>query len=101
MKEVKPLEHGGNVKTITMAEKKFKPHAMYKGEEAVEANTHEKHLELKDNGFGHDSPAPFKLREVNSPMKCWKTHKKVGMKKSPSGRTKNGKIVMVNDCKKK
>ena len=44
---------------------------------------------------------PFKLREVNSPMKCWETHKKVGMKKSPSGRTKNGKIVMVNDCKRK
>ena len=43
----------------------------------------------------------FKLKDVNSPMKCWKTHKKVGMKKSPSGRTKNGKIVMVNDCKEK
>tara|TARA_R110001592_G_scaffold91764_1_gene268304 strand:- start:132 stop:416 length:285 start_codon:yes stop_codon:yes gene_type:complete len=48
-----------------------------------------------------DSPAPFKLREVNSPMKCWKTHRKVGMKKSPSGRKKNGKVVMVNDCKKR
>jgi len=43
----------------------------------------------------------FKLREVNSPMKCWKSHKKVGVKKSPSGRTKNGKVVMVSDCVKK
>ena len=43
----------------------------------------------------------FKLKEVNSPMKCWKTHKKVGTKKSPSGRTKNGKVVMVSDCVKK
>ena len=47
------------------------------------------------------SHKPFKLRKVNSPMKCWKTHKKVGVKKSPSGRTKNGKVVMVSDCKKK
>jgi hypothetical protein len=30
-----------------------------------------------------------------------KTHKKVGMKKSPSGRTKNGKVVMVNDCERR
>ena len=34
-----------------------------------------------------ESPAPFKLREVNSPMKCWKTHERVpgtveGAKKS-------------------
>jgi len=51
--------------------------------------------------ISHKKDGPFKLREVNSPMKCWKTHKKVGMKKSPSGRTKNGKVVMVNDCKPK
>ena len=49
----------------------------------------------------HKKKGPFKLREVNSPMKCWKTHKKVGVKKSPSGRTKNGKVVMVSDCVKK
>ena len=44
---------------------------------------------------------PFKMKNQNSPAKCWKTHKKVGMKKSPSGRTKNGKVVMVSDCVKK
>ena len=60
------------------------------------------HLDLKNKGWGHDSPAPFKLREVNSPMKCWKTHKKVGMKKSPSGKKNpDGSIKMVNDCKRK
>ena len=42
-------------------------------------------------------PSGFKLREVNSPMKCWKTHKKVGMKDSPT----YGASVQVNDCKKK
>ena len=56
---------------------------------------------LKEKGYGHKKPSGFKLREVNSPMKCWKTHKKVGVKKSPSGRTKNGKVVMVSDCVKK
>ena len=44
----------------------------------------------------------FKLREVNSPMKCWKTHRKVGTKKSPSGKTNpDGSVKMVNDCVKK
>ena len=38
---------------------------------------------------------PFKMKNQNSPAKCWKTHKKVGMKKSPSGRTKNGKVIRV------
>ena len=37
---------------------------------------HEK--DLKKSGF--------KLREVNSPMKCWKTHKQMGYKKK-GGRT--------------
>ena len=44
---------------------------------------------------------PFKMKNAKSPAKCWKTHKKVGTKKSPSGRTKNGKVVMVSDCVKK
>ena len=81
--------------------KEFKPHTMYGDGEEEMANTNQEHLDLKEKGWGHDSPAPFKLREVNSPMKCWKTHRKVGMKKSPSGRKKNGKVVMVNDCKRK
>ena len=69
-----------------MAEEKFESHVMYKGREAIKADTHEKHLELKEDGYGHDSPAPFKLREVNSPMKCWKTHKrKPGTKEFSDG----------------
>jgi len=63
-------------------------------------HTGSKHSE-DSKPVSHKPDGPFKLREVNSPMKCWATHKKVGMKKSPSGRKKNGKIVMVNDCKRK
>ena len=29
----------------------------------------------------HKKEGPFKLREVNSPMKCWKKYKQVGYKK--------------------
>jgi len=57
-------------------------------------------LNNKTNNMKKNS-GPFKMKNANSPAKCWKTHKKVGMKKSPSGRTKNGKVVMVNDCVKK
>ena len=93
MKEVKPLERGGNVKTITMA---FKEHIMYEGKKSEKAETNQEHLDLKEKGYGHKKPSGFKLREVNSPMKCWKTHKKVGTKPSP---TRPG--VTVNDCVKK
>ena len=34
----------------------------------------------------HKKEGPFKLREVNSPMKCWKKYKQVGYKKK-GGRT--------------
>ena len=65
-----------------------------------QAKTIDQHI--KDMGSGLKRSAPFKLREVSSPMKCWKTHKKVGMKKSPSGkRNADGTIKMVNDCKPK
>tara|TARA_R100000951_G_C2538072_1_gene148495 strand:+ start:271 stop:447 length:177 start_codon:yes stop_codon:yes gene_type:complete len=57
-------------------------------------------LTNKNNNMKAKS-APFKMKNQNSPAKCWKTHKKVGVKKSPSGRTKNGKVVMVNDCVRK
>ena len=36
--------------------------------------------------FEPQKPSGFKLREVNSPMKCWKTYKQVGYKKK-GGRT--------------
>tara|TARA_R110002073_G_scaffold199289_1_gene358359 strand:+ start:999 stop:1301 length:303 start_codon:yes stop_codon:yes gene_type:complete len=98
------------LKTITMEDKEFESHMMYKGKEAIKADTKEKHLELKEDGYGHDSPAPFKMNGFPvhagiSPMafkgadssnsSCWKGYKKVGTKKSPSGTGKT-----VNDCKK-
>ena len=57
-------------------------------------------LNNKNNNMKKNS-TPFKMKNQNSPAKCWKTHKKIGMKKSPSGRTKNGKVVMVSDCVRK
>ena len=33
--------------------------------------------------------AAFKLRKVNSPMKCWKTYKQVGYKKKGGRRVPN------------
>jgi len=69
-----------------MADKKFKPHMMYGDGKAEKAETYKEHLKLKNKGWGHDKPSGFKLREVNSPMKCWKTHKQVGYKKK-GGRT--------------
>tara|TARA_R110001592_G_scaffold180295_1_gene422523 strand:+ start:590 stop:841 length:252 start_codon:yes stop_codon:yes gene_type:complete len=50
-----------------MADKKFEKHMMYKGKKAVKANTYEKHLELKKDGYDHTalkmktSPALLKL----------------------------------------
>ena len=64
-----------------MADKKFEPHMMYGDGEAKKAETYNEHLKLKEKGWGHKKPSGFKLREVNSPMKCWKTHKQVGYKK--------------------
>jgi len=79
-----------------MAEK-YKKHMMYGDGESEMAQTNAEHLSLKKKGWGHEKPSGFKLREVNSPMKCWKTHKKVGMKDSPT----YGASVQVNDCVKK
>jgi hypothetical protein len=61
--------------------KEFKPHMMYGDGKAEKADTYNEHLKLKKKGWGHKKPSGFKLREVNSPMKCWKTHKQVGYKK--------------------
>ena len=74
-----------------MTDKKFEPHMMYKGEEAIKANTNEKHLELKEDGYNHDSPAPFKMNGFPehagvSPAKCWKGYKRTpGTKKGAKG----------------
>jgi len=59
----------------------FKKHMMHKDSEAKNAETNAEHLDLKKKGWGHKKPSGFKLREVNSPMKCWKKYKQVGYKK--------------------
>jgi len=45
----------------------------------------EKHTE-DSKPVSHKKAGPFKLREVNSPLKCWKKYKQVGYKKK-GGRT--------------
>jgi len=64
-----------------MAKEKFEEHMMYGDGEARKAETNAEHLDLKKKGWGHKKPSGFKLREVNSPMKCWKKYKQVGYKK--------------------
>jgi len=105
VKEVKLLERGGNAKTIIMkGVKHYTEDGEYNGPThkmpGDKVHTGKKHSK-SSKPVSHKKEGPFKLKQVDSPMKCWKTHKKVGVKKSPSGRTKNGKIVMVSDCKKK
>ena len=69
-----------------MADKKFEEHMMFGDGKARKAETNAEHLELKEKGWGHKKPSGFKLREVNSPMKCWKTHKrKPGTKEFSKG----------------
>tara|TARA_R110002096_G_scaffold255726_1_gene448984 strand:+ start:840 stop:1076 length:237 start_codon:yes stop_codon:yes gene_type:complete len=65
----------------------YKKHMMYSDDESEMAQTNAEHLSLKKKGWGHEKPSGFKLREVNSPMLCWKTHERVpgtteGAKKS-------------------
>ena len=69
-----------------MADKKFEKHMMYGDGKARKAETNAEHLDLKNKGWGHKKPSGFKLREVNSPMKCWEKYKQVGYKKK-GGRT--------------
>ena len=54
---------------------------MHGGGKSKMANSKSDHDKYKADGMDHTKPPGFKLREVNSPMKCWKTHKKVGYKK--------------------
>jgi len=65
----------------------YKKHMMYGDGESKMAKTNAEHLSLKKKGWGHEKPSGFRLREVNSPMLCWKTHERVpgttkGAKKS-------------------
>ena len=45
---------------------KFKPHFMYNGDKKVMADTYEKHLELKDKGYGHEEPKAKDVEEGNA-----------------------------------
>ena len=58
---------------------KFKKHKMYsKSGKEVNAETNQEHLDLKEDGYGHESPA-----------KCWKGYKRVsGTKKGAKGSCK-------------
>jgi len=39
---------------------------------------------------------------MKSPLRCWETHKKVGMQDSPSGlKNPDGSPKQVNDCEPK
>jgi len=39
---------------------------------------------------------------MKSPLRCWKTHQKVGLKDSPSGlKNPDGSPKQVNDCEPK
>tara|TARA_B110000902_G_C13713518_1_gene362239 strand:- start:38 stop:283 length:246 start_codon:yes stop_codon:yes gene_type:complete len=69
----------------------------YKGEtHKMDGEVHTGAKHSKTSKVVSHKRSGFKLREVNSPMKCWKTHRKVGTKPSP---TRPG--VTVNDCVKK
>ena len=80
-----------------MADKKFEEHMMYGDGEARKAETNAEHLNLKKKGWGHDSPAEYSPYKMRTPFKCWDTHKKVGMKDSPT----YGASKQVNDCVEK
>jgi hypothetical protein len=113
VKEVKPLEHGGNAKTITMKGVKHyteggeykgathkmngKVHTGAKHSEASEVVSHSPNGPFKMNGFPvHAGISPMAFKGADSSnSSCWKGYKKVGTKKSPSGTGKT-----VNDCKK-
>jgi hypothetical protein len=56
-------------------------------------HTGAKHSETSEV-VSHSPSGPFKMR---TPFKCWDTHKKVGMKDSPT----YGASKQVNDCEKK
>ena len=76
MKGVKHYTEDGEYNGPTHKMPGNKVHTGKKHSENSKPLVHEK--DLKKSGF--------KLREVNSPMKCWKTHKQMGYKKK-GGRT--------------
>ena len=87
-----------------MADKKFEPHMMYgEGQEKM-ADTYQEHLDLKNKGWGHESPAPFKMNGFSehataAPLKakakgmdgkaCWKGYSLRGTKMKGGKRVDN------------
>jgi hypothetical protein len=92
VKEVKPLEHGGNVKTITMkGVKHYTESGEYNGPThkmpGNKVHTGKEHSE-GSKPVSHKPGGPFKLREVHydSPVKCWASHeRKPGTTKGAKG----------------
>jgi len=104
VKEVKLLERGGNVKTITMkGVKHYTKDGEYNGPThkmpGDKVHTGKKHS--KDSKpVSHKPGGPFKMR---TPLRCWKGYTSGGRTKpSPSGKkTSGGNTKMVPDCKPK
>ena len=64
--------------------KHYTEDGLYKGEthKMDDGSLHTGKTHTKTSrAVSHKPGGPFKLREVNSPMKCWKKYKQVGYKK--------------------
>lgn len=70
---------------------KFEPHMMYKDGEEVMAKTYEKHLELKEKGYGHEKPkSPAKLFKKRKARRALR-EEKYGTKSRSKARKITGK----------
>jgi len=103
VKEVRPPERGGNVKTIIMkGVKHYTEEGEYKGKtHKMDGKVHTG-AEHSDSSkvVSHKPEGPFKMR---TPFQCWSGYTANGKTKpSPSGKkTPGGNIKMVPDCKPK
>jgi len=104
VKEVRPLERGGNVKTIIMkGVKHYTEDGEYNGPThkmpGDKVHTGKKHSD-DSKPVSHKPGGPFKMR---TPFQCWKGYTAGGRTKpSPSGKkTPGGNTKMVPDCKPK
>jgi len=102
VKEVRPLERGGNAKIKTMkGVKHYTEDGEYDGPThkmpGDKVHTGEKHSE-DSKPVSHKPGGPFKMR---TPFRCWKGYTAGGRTKpSPSGKkTPGGNTKMVPDCK--
>ena len=69
-----------------MANKKFEPHMMYDDGKAKKAETNAEHLDLKNKGWGHDSPTEYSPYKMRTPFRCWEGYKrKPGTKEFSDG----------------